>query len=93
MISQGKHEHVSARRNKGVASEQFHTRHSVYERGISTLPSDQGLGTPQGVMLSIGAVKAKRRIYLPLGDSATVATRSWPGTDDAVRLRARGCLA
>jgi hypothetical protein len=48
------------------------------------------LGLFKGVMLSIGAVKAKRRIYLPLGGFCTIATRSWPSTDDAVRLTARG---
>lgn len=55
-----------------------------------------GLETSQGVMLSIGAVEGQATycMYLPREESSFIAIRNWPGTDDAVRLRARGsCLA
>jgi hypothetical protein len=55
-------------------------------RGISTLPSDWGLGTSQGVMLSIGALKAKRLIYLPLVNFSTMTRCGCKSTRVVSRL-------
>jgi hypothetical protein len=83
---QCKHEEAPVQRKKGVASQQFHTRHSVYDQRDSTLPSDWGLGTSQGVMLSIGALKAKRLIYLPLVNFSTMTRCGCKSTRVVSRL-------